>query len=103
MLQLAPNTLTCSVMRDRPVKVSFFGLPFLGRVLPPALDLLTILAAARLIYGSAFNPQITLKALSYYDDGDLNGLPPSLQKRLKAAVLSVTMAKFSERLSGLQS
>ena len=33
------------------------------------------LAAGRGIYGRQFNPQITLKALSFFDDGDLRQLP----------------------------
>ena len=41
----------------------------LGRVsLPMAL------AAAQQLYGSSFNPEITLKALSYFDDGNLRTL-----------------------------
>jgi hypothetical protein len=37
------------------------------------LDLGAALAAGRAIYGDSFNPQITLKALSYFDDvGDLS-------------------------------
>ena len=39
------------------------------------IGLPTALASARAIYGSQFNPQITLKALSYFDDGDLPRLP----------------------------
>lgn len=35
------------------------------------IDLPTALAAAQAIYGTAFNPQNTLKALSYFKDGNL--------------------------------
>ena len=35
------------------------------------IDLPTALASARALYGGQFNPQITLKALSYFDDGNL--------------------------------
>lgn len=34
VLETAPNTLTVSVDRDGPVKLSFFGVPALGRVRP---------------------------------------------------------------------
>lgn len=44
------------------------------------------LSAARFIYGSHFNPQTTLKALSYFDDGDLNTLPEDVKTRLVKAV-----------------
>jgi hypothetical protein len=35
VLEAAPNTLTVSVDRGGPVKLSFFGVPKLGRVRPP--------------------------------------------------------------------
>jgi Nucleotidyl transferase AbiEii toxin, Type IV TA system len=50
------------------------------------VDLPAALASARAIYGSQFNPQITLKALSYFDDGDLPRLPQALKDRLARAV-----------------
>lgn len=127
--QSSPGTLTCLVARTTPVKISFFGVPELGRVGEPEIEdetglqlaslldiaatkasvvqkralardyidldiLLTrgqlsldsILSAARQIYGRAFNPQITLKALSYFGDGDLPKLAPELQARLREAV-----------------
>jgi hypothetical protein len=37
-------------------------------ILQQAIDLPTILAAGAVIYGRKFNPLITLKALSYFDD-----------------------------------
>jgi hypothetical protein len=33
------------------------------------------LAAAQTLYGPSFNPEITLKALSFFDDGNLHELP----------------------------
>nr|VFK43113.1 MAG: Nucleotidyl transferase of unknown function (DUF1814) [Candidatus Kentron sp. SD]VFK44382.1 MAG: Nucleotidyl transferase of unknown function (DUF1814) [Candidatus Kentron sp. SD] len=35
ILQSKPNTLTCLVHRGEPVRISFFGLPTLGRVADP--------------------------------------------------------------------
>nr|VFK65560.1 MAG: Nucleotidyl transferase AbiEii toxin, Type IV TA system [Candidatus Kentron sp. UNK]VFK71525.1 MAG: Nucleotidyl transferase AbiEii toxin, Type IV TA system [Candidatus Kentron sp. UNK] len=35
ILQSKPNTLTCLVYRGEPVRISFFGLPTLGRVADP--------------------------------------------------------------------
>jgi hypothetical protein len=49
------------------------------------------LAAARAIYGTAFEPQITLKALTYFGDGDLPTLPMDLQSRLVAAATAVDL------------
>jgi hypothetical protein len=128
VLQQERNTLTCSVDRGAPVKVSFFGLPALKRIESPAqaqdnglkvaalidlagmkatvvqqraeakdyVDLDAImghgiglplaLAAAIAIYGDAFNPQITLKALCYFEDGSLRDLPEPVKRRLLDAV-----------------
>lgn len=58
----------------------------LGRVgLPIAL------AAAQKLYGSSFNPEITLKALSYFDDGNLRDLPADMNFRLVNAVREVDL------------
>jgi hypothetical protein len=49
------------------------------------------LAAGRAIYGAVFEPQITLKALTYFGDGDLPTLATDLQARLVAAATSVDL------------
>jgi hypothetical protein len=49
------------------------------------------LAAAEKLYGRSFNPEITLKALSYFGDGDLQDLPQDLQARLAHAVREVEL------------
>jgi hypothetical protein len=116
------------------VKVSFFGVPKLLRLAPPAvakdnglkiaslLDLAGTkasvlqvraeakdyfdmdaliqtgkvslpfaLVAAEKLYGSSFNPEITLKALSYFDDGNLRELPTDMKFRLANAVRKVDL------------
>jgi hypothetical protein len=132
-----PSTLTVLLRRDGPVKISFFGLPRLRRLLPPVvapgnglsvaslldlagtkasvvqrraeakdyldidailrdgrIDLATALAAARAIYGARFNPQITLKALSYFDDGSLRRLPRTTKDRLVKAARDVDLDRL---------
>jgi hypothetical protein len=59
-----------------------------GITLPAAL------AAARALYGVSFNPQITLKSLSYYDDGDLRSLPDDAKGRLVAAARAVDLDRL---------
>ena len=49
------------------------------------------LAAGRAIYGRQFEPQITLKALAWFDDGDVPSLPMALRRRLVRAVTSVDL------------
>ena len=131
----SPNTLTVLVDRGGPVKLSFFGLPRLARLLPPhvaqdnglqvasmldlagtkaavvqrraeakdyidldailtsrRVTLANALAAASAIYGEAFNPLLTLKALTSFDDGDLSRLPDAVQRRLIAAAAAVDPA-----------
>ena len=55
------------------------------------IDLPMALAAAQAIYGAQFNPQITLKALSFFDDGNLRQLPDAVKRRLAAAVRAVDL------------
>lgn len=55
------------------------------------VDLPLALSAAQEIYGSAFNPQITLKALSYFEDGDLHQVPDDVRLRLVTAVRNVDL------------
>jgi len=60
------------------------------------IDLGTALAAARAIYGPKFNPQITLKALSYFGDGNLPTLPREVQDRLAEAARRVDLDHLPE-------
>jgi hypothetical protein len=55
------------------------------------VDLPLALSAAQRLYGSTFNPQITLKALSFFDDGDLRLLPEDMKLRLAAAAREVDL------------
>lgn len=66
--------------------VDMDALMTLGRV-----GLSSALAAAAKIYGPSFNPQITLKALSYFDDGNLRDLPEAMKLRLATAVREVDL------------
>lgn len=59
-------------------------------------DLPHALAAAQIIYGAAFNAQITLKVLSYYGEEDLAGLADDLKHRLQDAVLGVDLENLPD-------
>lgn len=75
------------------------------------LDLMTLLAhgislpaalgAAQALY-SDVAPLITLKALSYFEDGDLGGLPDEVKQALSDAAAAVhtpaLVARLSDRL-----
>ena len=60
------------------------------------IDLPTALAAAKIIYGETYNPQLTLKALCYYDEPGLKDLPYDLKRRLAEGVKDVDLNKLPE-------
>jgi hypothetical protein len=60
------------------------------------IDLPMALACARAIYGPTFNPQITLKALSFFGDGNLPRLPKEVQDRLAKAAREVDLDKLPQ-------
>lgn len=60
----------------------------------------TALASAQAIYGPKFNPQITLKALSFFGDGNLSRVPPDTQNRLARAAREVDLDRLPEIARG---
>lgn len=66
------------------------------RLLDEGIELLSALAAARAVYGAVFNPLLSLKALSYFGDGDLGTLPEKVRTRLAAAAASVDPTRLPE-------
>jgi hypothetical protein len=56
------------------------------------INLPMALAAAKAIYGSAYNPELTLKSLSYFGDGTLPTLPQAVRERLAKAVSAVDVS-----------
>jgi len=58
------------------------------------VDLPAALAAAGAIYGAGFNPQITLKALSFFGDGNLALLPGAVKDRLARAAREVDLDRL---------
>jgi hypothetical protein len=78
-----------SVVQVRPERKDYLDLDVLitkgGITLPMALT------AAQALYGASFNPQITLKALSYFEDGNLRHLPEDAKTRLATAARDVDL------------
>lgn len=54
-------------------------------LLRQGIELGEMLAAARAIYGEQFAPVISLKALAWFKDGNLPGLPEDVKNRLSRA------------------
>ena len=61
-------------------------------LLQQGIDLPTMLAAGMVVYGRTFNPLITLKALSYFDD--VPTLPADVRARLGKAVEAVDATRL---------
>ncbi len=60
------------------------------------IDLPTSLAAGQKLYGVSFNPEVTLKALSFFDDGNLRSLADDVKQRLVAAAREVDLERLPE-------
>ena len=80
-----------SVVQMRPEAKDYIDLDAL---LTNGIDLPTALAAARVIYGVQFNPQITLKAMTYFDEGSLRKLSPDLKDRPVHAARAVDLDRL---------
>lgn len=135
--QSEANTLSVTVQRRGPVKLSFFGAPRLRRageiskapvtglrvaslldlaetkaavvqrraeakdyidvaaiLSKGGIDLPLALASAKAIYGAQFNPQNTLKALVFFEEGNLQGLSQAIKQQLVDAVRDVNLSKL---------
>jgi hypothetical protein len=63
----------------------------LDAIMDAGIELPTALAAARALYGAAFNPELTLKSLCFFGDGNLHTVQRATQDRLVAAVAAVNL------------
>ncbi len=60
-------------------------------ILETGLSMDEMLGAAQAVHGPAFNPVLTLKALSFYGDGDLHLVPAPVRKVLTEAVRQASL------------
>ncbi len=58
------------------------------------VELPKALSAACLIYGRQFNPELTLKALCFFGEGNLHSVPMETQHRLAEAVKAVDLGSL---------
>jgi hypothetical protein len=63
----------------------------IAALLENGISLPKALAAAKAIFGNQFEPTTTLRALSYFADGDLPKLPASMQNALRTAAIGVKL------------
>lgn len=71
-----------AVLMERAAYKDYFDIDAL---LNAGVDLAEGLGAAQAVYGSQFNPFISLKALMFYGEGDLHRLDPAACARLTTA------------------
>jgi hypothetical protein len=84
LLDLAATKV--KVVQDRAEAKDYVDI---SRLLEEGVELPQALGAAQAVYGEVFNPLLSLKALSYFKDGDLRTLPESVQSKLTQAVKKV--------------
>lgn len=58
------------------------------------LDLVEALVAADSIYGKGFNGALSLKALTFFEDGDLSSLGPEARNKLREVATSVDLRRL---------
>ena len=71
------------VIQDRAEAKDYLDL---ARLLDENVGLSDMVRAAMGVYGPAFNPMISMRALTFFQDGDLYKLDPAVQKKLQNAV-----------------
>lgn len=67
-------------------------------LLENGVSLAEALQAAMAIYGKAYNPLLSLKALSFFEDGDLKNFPKHQQEKLLAAIQTVAIENLSQAI-----
>lgn len=81
LLDLAATKV--KVVQDRAEAKDYLDV---ARLLDEGILLREALAAGLAVYGSTFNPLLSLKALAYFGDGDLPSLPKETREALQRAV-----------------
>jgi hypothetical protein len=68
-------------------------------IMQSGVPLPDMLGAAQAVYGEQFNAMITLKALTYFEDGNLSALTEDVKKTLRAAVAAVKVIPLCARVN----
>lgn len=84
------------VIQQRAMSKDYLDIAALVKAGVPLAEML---AAASALYGEQFNPLISLKALNYFDDGDLPSLPEDTKNLLSTAAAAVREIPKIARLS----
>lgn len=86
-----------AVVQERPEAKDYLDV---HAILRNGVTLPEMLGAAQAVYGEQFNAMITLKALSYFEDGNLATLPEEVKRTLREATVAVKEIPSFARLAG---
>lgn len=82
-----------ALIQGRPFFRDYFDLYTL---LEAGISLAEALGAAQVIYGKSFDPRVSLKALAFFEDGDLQRLPVHMQNRLAAEARKIDVGNLPQ-------
>jgi hypothetical protein len=91
LLDLAATKV--KVVQDRAEAKDYLDI---NQLLLEGVGLDQALGAASAVFGPAFNPLPSLKALCYFEDGDLPSLPSEVRARLASAVNTVDAGRLPD-------
>lgn len=97
--EAAPNGLRVASLLDLAAtkvktildRASYKDYIDVSALLESGITLPQALGAARAVYGETYNPLLSLKALTFFDEGDVNELSSSVRQQLEQAVRSVNL------------
>ncbi len=88
-----------SVIQKRAASRDYLDLDLL--IAHGGVELRDALLAGRKLYGPIFNPHIALKALSFFQDGDLPSLPSEVRERLTKAAAQIDLNQLAHQMKSL--
>jgi hypothetical protein len=66
----------------------------IAAIVSAGISLADAIAAATAVYGNTFNGALSLKALTYFADGDLPSLSPAVQAKLRELAAEVNLKEI---------
>jgi hypothetical protein len=73
----------------------------IAAIVNAGVSLAKIIGAATAVHGNAFNGALSLKALTYFSDGDLPNLSPPIQKKLRELAGQINLKEIPQMQSKL--
>lgn len=86
------SAMKVKVVQDRAEAKDYIDVDAILRL--SDISLREALATAKHVYGTSFNPAISLKALAFFGDGSLQLLPEDVKQRLRKAVRDVDPSRL---------